>query len=241
MTIKFNKLTRANQRQLAPGSKLSEHGIDFERLSNGDGRYTINVMVDGQRIHRVVGKESEGVTRLQAEELISKLRADARYGRLNLPKGRKIICSFKEAGEQYLKRQVTEGAKNLKPKHNQLKRYLMPYFNDSPLNQLTSSRIEEYKKSRQQSGAKPGTINRELATLSHLFSMAIEWKWLESKPGLIKRFKEDQTRITYLTVEQAERLLVAAKEDQNRQVYLFGSSAESVGKRRLFKAAKLMI
>ena len=85
MTIKFQKLTRAGQRQFAEGQKIEEHGIGFERLSNGDGRYTINVMVDGQRIHRVVGKESDGVTRLQAEELIAKLRTDARHGRLNLP------------------------------------------------------------------------------------------------------------------------------------------------------------
>jgi len=54
------------QRNLKLGEKLDEHGITFERLMNGDGRYKINIMVDGQRIHRVVGKESEGVTRLQA-------------------------------------------------------------------------------------------------------------------------------------------------------------------------------
>lgn len=78
MAIKYQKLTRAGQRQLSAGQKLEEHGISFERLINGDGRYTINMMVDGQRIHRVVGKESEGVTRLQVEELIAKLRTDAR-------------------------------------------------------------------------------------------------------------------------------------------------------------------
>ena len=38
MTVKFNKLTRANQRALSSGGKLSEHGIDFEKLPNGDGQ-----------------------------------------------------------------------------------------------------------------------------------------------------------------------------------------------------------
>ena len=37
----------------------------------------------GQRIHRVVGRESEGTTRTQAEEFIEKVRRDARDGRLN--------------------------------------------------------------------------------------------------------------------------------------------------------------
>ncbi len=221
MTVKFNKLTRANQRALSSGGKLSEHGIDFEKLPNGDGRYTISVMVDGRRIHRVVGKESEGVTRIQAEELIAKLRTDSRHGRLNLPKGRKTILGFKEAGEVYIKKQINEGAKNLIKKQNLLRQHLIPYFKETPLNQIASSTIEEYKNFRSENNAKPATINRELAILSHLFSKATEWKWIENKPAIIKRYKEEQTKITYLTVEQIERLIEATKQDQHWQVYLF--------------------
>jgi hypothetical protein len=47
-------------------------------------------MVDGQRIHRVIGRESDGTTRTQAEDFIEKVRTEARHGRLNLPKGRKM-------------------------------------------------------------------------------------------------------------------------------------------------------
>ena len=59
-------------------------------------------MVDGQRIHRVIGMESDGVTREQAENAIEKLRTEAREGRLNLPKGRKIALGFQEATAKYL-------------------------------------------------------------------------------------------------------------------------------------------
>jgi hypothetical protein len=69
-----------------PGEKLTEHGITFERLPKGDGRYTINIMLDGVRVHRVIGKESDGVTREQAENFIEQTRTDARKGRLNLPR-----------------------------------------------------------------------------------------------------------------------------------------------------------
>ncbi len=51
-------------------------------------------MVDAQRIHRVIGKESDGTTRTQAEEFIEKAKQDAKSGRLNLPKGRKIALNF---------------------------------------------------------------------------------------------------------------------------------------------------
>ena len=48
MTIKFNTLTRAAIRALAPKQRLQEHGIEFDRLPNGDGRFWINIMVDGR-------------------------------------------------------------------------------------------------------------------------------------------------------------------------------------------------
>ena len=62
IALKFSKFTRPNIRKLEPGYKLAEHGITFERLDDGDGRYAVNIMVDGQHIHRVIGKESEGAT-----------------------------------------------------------------------------------------------------------------------------------------------------------------------------------
>jgi len=64
-------------------------------------------------------------------------------------------------------------------------------------------------------------VNRELAALSHLFTKAVEWTRLDRRPAKIKRFCEDQGRIVYLTVEQADCLLEAAKGDQNRQLYPF--------------------
>ena len=54
----FRKLTRAKMRALLPGGSITEQGITFERLANGDGLFSINVMVDAKRIHRNVGRES---------------------------------------------------------------------------------------------------------------------------------------------------------------------------------------
>jgi len=63
MSLKFIKLTRPNIRKLQPGQKIIEHGISAERLEDGDCKYSVNIMVDGQRVHRVIGKASDGVTR----------------------------------------------------------------------------------------------------------------------------------------------------------------------------------
>ncbi|MBC7603760.1 MAG: site-specific integrase, partial [Ramlibacter sp.] len=82
MAKTFTKLTRPEMRKLAPGSKINEHGITFEKSASGDGVFTVNIMADGQRIHRVVGRESDGTTRTQAEAFIEKVRSDAKNDRL---------------------------------------------------------------------------------------------------------------------------------------------------------------
>ncbi len=246
MAQKFSKLTRSNVRKLQAGQKLSEHGIIFERLDSGDGRYSVNIMVDGQRIHRVVGKESDGVTREQAEKFIEQVKTDARQQRLNLPKGRKVVLGFREAAEKYLEKLKQEGGKDIKGKHQRLRCYLVPFFADTPLAKISTFDVERYKKHRQEStsvmggdwtsklsqesgvhkGGKLGpvalgTINRELTTLSHLFTKAVEWNWLDHRPAQVKRFKVESARITYLTTARIARLLDVASKDRSAEIYPF--------------------
>ena len=111
--MKFKTLTRANIRNVGQHEKLQENGIEFDRLANGDGRYRINIMVDGRRIHRLVGKELDGTTRLHAE----KIRNEAHEACLNLPKGRKLALRFKEAAEQYLQKTNFDPGKKFKEKN----------------------------------------------------------------------------------------------------------------------------
>jgi integrase len=233
MGLKFSKLTRLEMRKLAPGRALGEHGITFKRLSNGDGRFSVNIMVDGVRVHRVLGMESSGVTRKQAEDFIERARTDARQGRLNLPKGRKLTLTFSEAAQRYTDRLAETGGKDLDMKRYRLRAHLCPFFTDKPLSRVTTFDVERYKKKRIEASATPGSVNRELATLSHLFTKAVEWKWLDHRPASIKRLSEDRGRITYLTIEQIERLLAAARADQSFEVYPFIVIGLETGMRRM--------
>lgn len=239
MAKSFTKLARTAIRKLTCGKSISEHGITFERQTNGDGVYTVNIMVDGQRIHRVIGRESDGTTRTQAEEFIEKVRQDAKHNRLSLPKGRKLALSLRSAVEKYLIKLDEEGGKDLIMKRRRFSLHLVPFFGDMPLSKISSYDVERYKKKRLQEIAirggiarkplnnpkerttSPGTVNRELAALSHLFNKAIEWGWIDRRPATIKRFKEEQGRITYLSIDQIKRLIECAKQDQNAQIYPF--------------------
>src|SRR5690606_11581429 len=106
------------------------------------------------------------------------------------------------ATTKYLEKLKEEGGKDIDRKKIRFNLYLTPFFKDTPLDKISSFDIERFKKHRLESKMSHGTINRELAAISHLFNKAIEWNWIDKKPATIKRFKETQSRITYLTVEQ---------------------------------------
>ena len=154
------------------------------------------------------------------------------------PKGRKIALGVAEAAEKYLIKSEQEGGRDLLMKRRRLSLHLVPFFKNSPLSKISGFDIERYKKNGYlkllfaavEQGPKvkakltttiPGTINRELAVLSHLFNKAIEWGWIDRRPPVIKRYQEEQSRVTYLTIEQIKRLIDCAKEDQNSQIYPF--------------------
>ncbi len=221
MAKSFCKLTRTAMRALAPEEQIHEHGITFKRLANGDGLFTVNIMVDRRRIHRSIGRESEGVTRTTAEDFVARARTDARRERLDLPEGRKTMLGFREGASRYVERLRQEGGKMIPTKERQLRQHLVPFFGDRPLPQLTGFEIERYKKARRTAGAAPATVNRELATLSHMFNRCLEWGWLKALPARIRRFPEENARIVYLTREQCRALEEAAAQDQNENVHAF--------------------
>lgn len=219
--VAFVKLTRPNVRKARAGQKLTEHGITFERLANGDGCYSVNIMVDRVRIHRVIGRESDGITRTQCETFIESTRTAARQDRLALPKGRKVALTFSDAATQYVSKLKEIGGKGVDRKENQLALHLRPFFGQKALSKISSFDVDRYKKHRISEGASKATCNRELAVLSHMFSMGVDWGWISHRPGKINRFREDNGRLVYLTVEQCARVLDAAKQDLSPHVYLY--------------------
>lgn len=233
MAQKFAKITRNRIRGLSQGQTITEHGIAFERLGNGDGAFTVNIMVDGVRIHRTIGKESDGTTRTQAEEFIAQVRQQAKENRLNLPKGRKTALCLPAAAGEYIRRLENSGGRDLPMKRQRFRLHLVPFFGEVPISKIDGFAVERYKKHRQDEGAKPATINRELAALSHLFSKAEEWGWVDRRPAKIRKLPEGSGRIVYLTAEQANRLIEAAGSDQNGQIHLFIVIALATSMRRM--------
>ncbi len=81
----------------------------------------------------------------------------------------------------------------------------LAYFN--------TSTVEEFQTERLKKGNKPSTANRLLATLSHMFTKALDWNMIdEAALKSIRRVKllpENNKRLRYLSQEECIRLLDA--------------------------------
>ena len=82
-------------------------------------------------------------------------------------------------------------------------------FGDRYLSEITAEMIEAHKERRLES-VKPATVNKELATLKHLYTLAMKWKYVSQNPVReVKLLKEPPGRLRYLLPEQYFRLLHA--------------------------------
>src|SRR6266542_2277640 len=238
MASKYSKKLRETIRSPEVG-RWTERGVTFERKANGEGVFSVNVMVDGNRIHRIIGRESEGVNLAWVERVLNTWRAKAVEQRLGLPKNRKVAMGFAEAADRYIERLGLEGGKDLRAKRRRIEMHLKPFFKSIPLASITTTDIERYKLARLDQVAvrggnrsmpkdtsklgktRPGTINRELAALSHLLHKVVEWGWINFLPVRVPLLPDEAQRIIYLSVEDCDRVLERAKADDNDQIYAF--------------------
>ena len=79
------------------------------------------------------------------------------------------------------------------------------------------------------------TVNRYLAVLSHLFTVAVnEWGWAEDNPlRKVTKRKEPRGRVRFLSDSERERLLAAAKKSLSSNLYLIIVLCLSTGARKM--------
>lgn len=218
---RYARLARPAIRRLKPGEKITERGIAAECLQNGDIRYSVNIMVDGQRIHRVIGKASDGTTRTQAEEFIAKVRSDAKAGRLDLPKGRKVRLTFAAAAALYVQRLREGEGKRLIEKDQHFRLHLLPELGRMPLDKISTFTLEKYRKAIKAKGLSPSTVDQHLATYRHMSNKLVEWKKIDEPLPMIPMAKEDNRRDNVLSEVEIAALLDAALRDSNPRIHLF--------------------
>jgi len=89
---------------------------------------------------------------------------------------------------------------------------LVPYFKGKYLFEITPEMIENYKAERLEK-VSPASVNRELACLKHMFTKAIEWRYVKVNPAkAVRRLKEPPGRLRYLSLDEIQALLKACSD-----------------------------
>lgn len=118
---------------------------------------------------------------------------------LSLEKAAKLLIDWAEG----------EGRDKTARRYEIFLKPVLRFFAGKRLAEISPFELEQYKKARLEQGAKVG-VNRELTVLSTLYNQMIEWgKATENPVSKVKRLKEPEGRIRWLSVEEIGRLLAA--------------------------------
>lgn len=205
---------------------------------------------------RVKGQATQSKTfpnRKEAQQWANSIEMAIRENRY-FPQARASRTTFAELVERYFESVLTGLAETEQAARRQQLTWWTKQFAGRTLSEITTDRVAEgrdvlateaytrgkVKKKKgieirpvehKRSGA---TVNRYLAALSHLFSMAIkEWRLLDRNPvSDISKKKESRGRTRFLTDEEREALLVACSASAWKPLETIVLLALSTGARR---------
>lgn len=190
---------------------------------SADGRWTIDVTIDGRRTKRIIGGKRD------AEGALSALRTDAFRGQYGVPR-EKADALFEDHAKEFLELYCKQNKRSWVSDRTSLS-HLKEFFKGKHLGKITALDVESYKAKRKADQVvqparrkkkslkeprlvSPSTINRELACLKTLFNKAVEWEKLDVNPAAkIKKFREPNAMERILTIAESKRLLDESSDE----------------------------
>jgi integrase len=175
---------------------------------------------EGVRYRKTLGKISERA----AKRKDAKLRADVYDGRYFENRNRILFKSFVRKYIDHIE---------LHRKPNTVRRYitsidmLKKYYSNILISKVTLASVEQYKRRRRNwfrddhnnREIAPGTLNRDIRTLTNMMKKALEWGYIQRNPLVgIEMLKEDNDDCMWkLSSDQEQKLLEACDERPQRR------------------------
>ena len=179
--------------------KTKKDGHKHTSACYGGPWYIDYIDNDGMR-RREVG----GYAKRDAAAVLARVREEIRQGKYVRKEGQK---KFSEFAEVY----ITFAKNNKKSWERDMfsLRKLLPFFKDRRLKDIKPALIEAYKAKRKKE-VKDSTINRELACMKHMYTLAVKWGETASNPVKhVSMFKERPSKMRILSYEEEQKLLEA--------------------------------
>ncbi len=157
-----------------------------------------------------IQKSLETSDRKLAKAIEAKVRTEIIEGKYyEKPIGRNK--TFVQLMDKFMKEHAPKVSDSMQRSYASSLKHLIPFFGDTTLLSVSRKKISGYKVLRKDEGARPATINRELAMVSKAFTLALEdWEWINGndKPfSKISYEKENNERDRWLSDDEEKRLL----------------------------------
>lgn len=189
----------------------------FENITKkGRKQFYFRFKIDKKEYYKVV---KEATCKNDAEKAEAVFKSELLRGNYGLVEKRGSMM-FEELVDKY----KSYAKNNKKTWETELckVRKIEQYFKGKRLKDITPSIIEEYKNYRKNSRTYRGTttntatVNRDLAMIKKMFSIAVNNKWIDENPALncrVPMFQENNEIIRYLTDEQEVMLLLCCDKE----------------------------
>jgi integrase len=162
----------------------------------------IDYYVTGRRKRKMIGPSKK-----LAEQVLKDVQIKIAKGEyLGVYEEKRVL--FKEYAKQYLAYSKANKSPSTYMRRDRFNiNHLTKAFKGRYLFEITPQMIEKYKAKRLENVA-PGTVNRELACLKHMYTKAIEWGYLKNNPAKqVKLLKEPPGRVRYLKSDEVKALI----------------------------------
>jgi len=124
--------------------------------------------------------------------------------------------SFQQLMDRFMKEHAPKVSVNMQKSYASSLKHLIPFFGDLNLLSISRKKISEYKVLRLDEGARPSSLNRELAMVSKAFTLALEdWEWISGNDKPFSKMpyeKENNERDRWLAADEEKRLLENSPE-----------------------------
>ena len=122
--------------------------------------------------------------------------------------------TFKDMMDKFLKVHAPKVSSNMQRSYTTSLKHLNPFFGESNLLSISPKMVSRYKVLRNDEGAAPASVNRELSMLSKAFNLAIkEWEWpKDNSASNVPKEKENNERDRWLTKDEEKEILENSPE-----------------------------
>ncbi len=145
--------------------------------------------------------DAERLLKLREGDVVRGVSVTSAVGRMRFEEARDDLITYHKANSRETKK--LEGRIAL---------HLTPYFAKRKMADITGATVNTYIARRREAGPAPATINRELAWLKHMFTLAIRAGKLTSRPH-IALLREDNARQGFFEYAQYQSVLGHLPDD----------------------------